>query len=380
MNYCPYQGMTATIQCPDDSLCDASSVIVQDCSAYGWACLKGAQLPYGYSPLFVDLPNCTVATCNAEAYCCDQTPVVAKGPDGSCSAAVEQSTTDTGSVSPAQCPCGSYCSVVVKQGTETLQPKLCPKGSYCPVNTYAAPIPCSEGHYCPKAGMCNQTICPCGFICPRSSLTAPQACVAPYYCPNPGAISQTLCPVGSYCPYREMCSPLRCPLGSLVSGGGKIQCDKCTAGRYCPDVTTSLICPPGSYCPEASSQPIPCPAGSFCHIGSYQPTPCPAGFYCKPGASVKTLCPQGSFCPAKASSPSSGTASHRSSQEFRADETVRKVGEKAEAKARSDVSALDAGMYAAASFATLIISGVAARQIYKSTGLKSMADSGPKKH
>jgi len=65
----------------------------------------------------------------------------------------------------------------------------------------------------------------------------------------------------------------------------------------------------------------------------------------------------------------------RSLQEFRGEDAfVRDVGAQlinARSEKQQEVNMVDAGMYAAASFAILLISGVAARKLFISSGLKA---------
>ncbi len=126
----------------------------------------------------------------------------------------------------------------------------------------------------------------------------------------------------------------------------------------------------------------PCDPGHSCDLNNLcAPKICPLNSYQDAsGALTCKSCPsapQGSV-----SCGGNDVPNRRSLKAVRGDEAI-VVRESADVTAsgfkvtdKQDVTVLDAGMYAAASFAILLISGVAARKLFITSGLKSASDYG----
>ncbi|XP_069122179.1 multiple epidermal growth factor-like domains protein 6 [Argopecten irradians] len=324
----PSQGADADI-CPPRFYCPLGTVSPVCCSLGTFNPTTGRQA----------IDECT--NCTGGTYCPDYN-MTATGP---------------------ACQAGYFCPSKV----DVAQFILCPEGSYCPLGS-DQPIPCAAGSFSNVTGLTAQsecTNCTDGFYCPTAGMTETTLqCWGGYYCPtgmavpNPGAY---ICPMGMHCPngseiYKE------CPDGFYTNYTGASSCDVCPAGFYClpvqpyNDTLNAQDCPNGYYCPAGTGiNWMSCPSGSYsdqsglyqvdqckaCTAGMYcqgehltVPTAnCSAGYYCssgvdrpQPGASndsvaanctcpdqafytgVGGICPLGHYCPEGSATPTACAA------------------------------------------------------------------------
>ena len=277
-------------------------------------------------------------------------------------------TSNIATVTPTQCPAGTYSSTGASACTE------CPAGYYCIVGTHT-PDACPQGKYCPRgtglessipdcpAGSFNNgtllmqkadcTRCISGYACTSPGLPFPDLdCNPGYFCQSGAADGNGTsgelggvggaCTPGSYCPVNTG-FPIRCPPGTysgLSTRSSLIDCITCPPGKYC--ITSELTepsgdCSAGWYCEPGNIESKPfngkCPEGMYCPTGSAQPTPCPAGYYnpamlgmseddcigCNPGSycyagseNATGLCAEGWFCDGNSTTPTPTGASEGS--------------------------------------------------------------------
>jgi hypothetical protein len=154
-----------------------------------------------------------------------------------------------GSASCLPCPARKLCAL---NGTVT--PANCPDGSYCGLGS-ASGAPCPAGTYGKAQGFLqNATECsPCdpGYSCPQAGLAAPGA----------------QCNVGFFCAAGAPTASPPALVGSNASG---------SYAFYGP-------CPAGAYCGYNTPLPTPCRAGTYNPFAGQQDAsacqPCPGGFY-----------------------------------------------------------------------------------------------------
>lgn len=262
-----------------------------------------------------------------------------------------------GTVTPIECPPGTFCH----EGVEA--PQTCPVGFYCP-GGLPDPVSCEPGTFC-DVGSSTKATCRAQFYCPREA-TNELPCPAGFFCPTASGVPSP-CPGGSFC-VANVSAPAVCPVGSWCNasvaqptpcpafttslshavaprdcfcvetyyGPGGDLCAACPTGGYSPprsanlsdcacdtgfrlsgDFTACVACSVGEYCPggEARSCPagfvcsarsaVACPEGSYCPLntilGLAAPIVCPPGGLCVAGAAIFVTCSAGFYCPGNTS-------------------------------------------------------------------------------
>jgi len=341
--YCDQIGMSDNIKpCPTGKFCTQGKFYkgkdIQDPTKDAWytnpvSCLPGTYNPTPYATSISDCLNCPPGK-----YCAGK---ALDAPSGDCLAgyfckygsSLEMPYTND----PAPyfrwgyCPEGSYCPA------GTAYPTPCPPGTFGAKSTLGALAdctPCTQGYYCPLAGMKSTDLatttykCEAGYYCPTGSRSPrPVQCSAGYYCPA-GSATQIACPAGTYqnnvqqascvtCPSGYYCldavgpqgaiAPTICPKGSVCVAGAA-SAVPCSLGYWMPEEgrETCFTCPTGSYCGSTGlNQPTAqCDAGYFCLTSSTTATPtissqggiCTDGYYCPQGAVRMIPCEDGYFC------------------------------------------------------------------------------------
>ena len=268
--------------------------------------------------------------CPAGSYCAvsSQTPILCPiGTYSSSGASVCTQCTNgyvcpTGSTSATNgpCPLGFFCTFQTISGIKLLNLQPCPKGYYGTTQGKATQAlgctACTQGYFCPIAGMTVPLVCPKGKYCPTQSDNA-QPCTSGTYNPNYGSIDNTACincPGGNYCPTAED-EPIPCPPGYICPSGSTTYTTKCAAGTYSSvnPITLAancITCPAGAYCLIGSGAPTLCSPGTYNqNTGSVDSTAClncGSGHACPKYGNIKdngVPCPPGYYCPAGTAYP-----------------------------------------------------------------------------
>ncbi|KAE8591947.1 hypothetical protein XENTR_v10018612 [Xenopus tropicalis] len=259
------------------------------------------------------------------------------------------------------CPAGRFCrGEGLSQISGSFQDlergsvcKVCPPGFYCESSPLGvvAPLPCLEGHYCPKGSESfGDHKCPAGTFNPNKQLMSKADCIpcpAGFYCAVEGLTQPTgRCLPGYWCIARSQISNptdgvsgIICPRGKYCVSGNLT--GDCYDGYFCDYHSTrpdQKLCPPGFYCPAGTESPLPCDSGSYAPLsgnkGPKDCQPCPSGHFCNAlGVSFPKICPVGHFCPPGASFITIYPC------------PVGTYGPKPGASSKSDCEACPAGMY-----------------------------------
>lgn len=265
-SYQPSAGKSICKLCAPGTQSSAGAAVCSDCPEGRYSTATGSAIcsncPAGYSSPLSSLASGQCSRCQMGQY--------SQGAGTSC----------------ADCPAGTYLSIV---GATTAAD--CTR---CPVGTFSVN---------PKASVSASCI-----LCPKGA-----------YSDVTGATSCLSCPAGMYQGNAGSDECLSCPGNDpLTTGNDKCFIVPCLSGKFGPSAESCSLCPNGKFSPQATQGATFC---SDCEMGKYSSsgasacTPCSAGTYqiqygspgctmCQPGSSsvsigasfnVCTLCAAGTF-------------------------------------------------------------------------------------